>query len=133
MEYVEFKDKWGDYLDEMIVKLLRKKGYEKFGLIFEVDESEDNPPGTHGPNLFTLVEPSGKARFGINHWDWNETAPDGSKGYYRLDLERYWGEGHIKEERDRNPRFLRALREAGLPLTEEEKKRLDDYLSGAVR
>lgn len=133
MEYVEFKDKWGETLNEMVEKLLRKMGYEKFGLNYEVEESEDNPPGTHGPNLFILVESSGRVRFGINHWDPEEIAPDGSKGYYRLYLEREWSEGSIQREREINPRFLHALQEAGLLLTEEEEKRIEDYLSGAVR
>jgi len=124
MEYVDFKDKWGEGLNEVVEKLLRKAGYDQFGLVFEAEESEDNPPGTHGPNLFTLVEASGKVRLGINHWDWSKTAPDGSEGYYRLDLEGEWSEDSIQRKRDRDFSLLKAMEDAGLSITDEEKRRL---------
>lgn len=128
MRYIDFEDKWGDYLNEVIVKLLRKKGHEKFGLVFETAESEDHPPGIHGPCLFVLIESSGKARYVTNHWDPEEIAPDGSKGYYRLHLEREWSDVSIQCERERNESFLRAFRDAGLSLTKEEERRLENYL-----
>lgn len=114
-------DKW-----EIANHLTKLAGFEKFGVRFRADESDLEMSSGVEPFSFDLVDSLGKVRICDVDWDVEATALDGSKGYYKLTLEPEWPDEEFQEARKRNPEYIKASLDAGLSITDEERKILED-------
>jgi len=120
------RDKWGMAKWEIADYLAKLAGFKKFGIRLRSDESNLEMPSGVEPFSFDLVDSLAKARICDVDWDDGATAPDGSKGYYKLTLEPEWSDESFREKRKRNPEYIKTSLDAGLEITDEERKILED-------
>lgn len=116
------RDKWGKTRDEMGVELFREKGISKYAFIAGVGEGE-LPTGLAADSGYILT-PDGKIWAFMTGWDLEKLNPEGGKGYYAF---RYLREAANPDEWRDSPNYLRARKELGLPLTEEQAKILQKW------
>ncbi|MBI2594863.1 MAG: hypothetical protein HYW38_01215 [Candidatus Colwellbacteria bacterium] len=117
------RDKWGKTPSEVFEELLREQGIVRYATINATQDGVDLPSGIEA-QVWIILTPDGIVQTYGLRWDESRTAPDGSKGYYTLLTQEPWSQEEV--EAFNNFGYLRARKELGLPLTEEQERILKE-------
>ncbi|MDP2641368.1 MAG: hypothetical protein Q8P39_02400 [Candidatus Yanofskybacteria bacterium] len=118
------KDCWGKDQGDILSEFLKTKGITTYTTFWVSSEGKELPTGLESMGFWVLTLEGTVQIYSVD-WDENKTAPDGSKGYYIVHPETSWSETDIAKE-EKNPNYLRARKELGLPLTEEQERILKE-------
>ena len=118
------RDHWGKNQWDLRREFLQEKGISRFAAFGTSGEGHYLPTGLEEISC-AILTPDEKVRFCILGWDENKIAPDGTTGYYTLTLR----ECSLKEigTGEYNSEYIRARKQLGLPLTEEQERILREW------
>lgn len=107
------KDKWGKTYADILIELLGQELADCPHVEWQ-SEGMEMPSGLEPVYWQTLTKQERVLGFWLE-WDSRKTAPDGSQGYYsvRRDI-------HEHQPDPRNPNYILARKDLGLPLTGEQ-------------
>lgn len=109
------QDRWGKYPGDVFRELLQEREVTKYVDVYSSAEGTEFPSGLE-MHAFWILTPDGKLWVYTVDWNPEKLSPDGEKGYYTLTEPREvsgW---------DNRPHYIRARKELGLSLTEEQQK-----------
>ncbi len=115
VEFAE-RDKWGKTPGDILRELLADQGITEYAVIGGSTEGGKLPTDLETES-WVILTPDGKLWDYFLDWDPETINPDGEKGYYRFREPRE----ETPEGYQDYPGYLRARRELGLPLTEEQE------------
>ncbi len=118
------RDKWGKTHKDIFDELLRERGITKYALIHGVGEGGILPTGLEN-DYWVILTPDEKIEGYWLDWDPEKLNPDGEKGYYIF--RESVPSRKPNEQGQKDPYYLRARKELGLPLTEEQKQILQKW------
>lgn len=141
-EFVE-RDKWGKDQEDILDELLKEQGIIKYAIVHASFEGGRLPTKLETSSWSILLPDERILGFTLD-WDPKRIAPDGSKGYYKLkgptggkraedesgEITYFTPKGPVEVIepgwRLKDPYYIRARKELGLPLTEEQEKILEE-------
>ncbi|MFH1584715.1 MAG: hypothetical protein ABIB12_01135 [Patescibacteria group bacterium] len=125
------RDRWGKDQGEVAQSLLQEEsGLKEFVAFRSFPEGEYLPAGSNGAWIenisVSVLTPDGAVRDYFIGWDENKTAPDGTDGYYKLSSPGVsWSQESLTRYQD-DICYIRARKQLGLPLTEEQERILQE-------
>lgn len=117
-----YQDKWGKTTRDILRELLAEQGITEYAVSGSSTEGGKLPTDLETTS-WSVLTPDGRLWDYFLDWNPEKLNPDKEKGYYEFREPREQDPGGYQE----TPEHLHALRELGLPLTEEQERILREW------